>query len=250
MWQCVYGCSRLVGILPCSLLFFLPPFLYRLSFTEIVNQLNALSCLHGDDDDDEGVLKRARKATAKPAASSQGLFSPFFHLFHPVFLTLLMVLWTLCLLYTTNHYHYLIFLKSSSPLFLFFSLWFKPHIPWSSFTWYCDCVVVLQFILVHVVMCCTNCCEHIIWCSFFWFLFFVFFDSVAFPILLLQLVVNQTREMESKWNFHTQKRTERQKLRCFVFKLDLKWVWFPVELHIGSVVFSKLYLFHSGQKSH
>lgn len=140
--------------------------------------------------------------------------------------------------------------KSSSPLFLFFSLWFKPHIPWSSFTWYCDCVVVLQFILVHVVMCCTNCCEHIIWCSFFWFLFFVFFDSVAFPILLLQLVVNQTREMESKWNFHTQKRTERQKLRCFVFKLDLKWVWFPVELHIGSVVFSKLYLFHSGQKSH
>lgn len=82
----------MVGILPCSLLFFLPPFLYRLSFTEIVNQLNALSCLHGDDDDDEGVLKRARKATAKPAASSQGLFSPFFHLFHPVFLTLLMVL--------------------------------------------------------------------------------------------------------------------------------------------------------------
>ncbi|XP_030011246.1 EH domain-binding protein 1 isoform X6 [Sphaeramia orbicularis] len=42
--------------------------------TEIVNQLNALSCLHGDDDDD-GVLKRARKATAKPAASSQELIS-------------------------------------------------------------------------------------------------------------------------------------------------------------------------------
>lgn len=51
-----------------------------LSFAEIVNQLNALSCLHGDDDDDDGgVPKRARKATAKPAASSQGLFSPFFH---------------------------------------------------------------------------------------------------------------------------------------------------------------------------
>uniref|UniRef100_A0A087XA29 EH domain binding protein 1 n=1 Tax=Poecilia formosa TaxID=48698 RepID=A0A087XA29_POEFO len=32
--------------------------------TEIVNQLNALSCLHG-------IPKRARKATAKPAASSQ-----------------------------------------------------------------------------------------------------------------------------------------------------------------------------------
>lgn len=54
-----------------------------LLFTEIVNQLNALSCLHGDDDDDEGdggFLKRARKAAAKPAASSQGLCSPFFHL--------------------------------------------------------------------------------------------------------------------------------------------------------------------------
>lgn len=48
-----------------------------LSFAEIVNQLNALSCLHGDDDDDGGVPKRARKATAKPAASSQGLFSTF-----------------------------------------------------------------------------------------------------------------------------------------------------------------------------
>lgn len=43
-----------------------------LPFTEIVNQLNALSCLHGDDDDDDGFPKRARKA--KPAASSQGLF--------------------------------------------------------------------------------------------------------------------------------------------------------------------------------
>ncbi|CAJ1066668.1 EH domain-binding protein 1-like isoform X1 [Xyrichtys novacula] len=44
--------------------------------TEIVNQLNALSCLHGDDEDDDGgVLKRARKATAKPAASSQELIS-------------------------------------------------------------------------------------------------------------------------------------------------------------------------------
>ncbi|KAM9847599.1 EH domain-binding protein 1 [Aulostomus maculatus] len=44
--------------------------------TEIVNQLNALSCLHGDDDDDDGaVLKRARKATAKPAASSQELIN-------------------------------------------------------------------------------------------------------------------------------------------------------------------------------
>ncbi|XP_051276245.1 EH domain-binding protein 1 isoform X2 [Dicentrarchus labrax] len=42
--------------------------------TEIVNQLNALSCLHGDDDDDD-VLKRARKATAKPAASSQELIN-------------------------------------------------------------------------------------------------------------------------------------------------------------------------------
>uniref|UniRef100_A0A3P8RCE4 EH domain binding protein 1 n=1 Tax=Astatotilapia calliptera TaxID=8154 RepID=A0A3P8RCE4_ASTCA len=43
--------------------------------TEIVNQLNALSCLHGDDDDDGGVPKRARKATAKPAASSQELIN-------------------------------------------------------------------------------------------------------------------------------------------------------------------------------
>ncbi|XP_015244915.1 PREDICTED: EH domain-binding protein 1 isoform X2 [Cyprinodon variegatus] len=45
--------------------------------TEIVNQLNALSCLHGDDDDDDGVgiPKRASKATAKPAASSQELIN-------------------------------------------------------------------------------------------------------------------------------------------------------------------------------
>lgn len=53
-----------------------------LLFTEIVNQLNALSCLHGDEDDagDAGFLKQARKAAAKPAASSQGLCSSFFHL--------------------------------------------------------------------------------------------------------------------------------------------------------------------------
>ncbi|XP_069568974.1 EH domain-binding protein 1 isoform X2 [Brachyistius frenatus] len=44
--------------------------------TEIVNQLNALSCLDGDDDDDGGgVPKRAHKATAKPAASSQELIN-------------------------------------------------------------------------------------------------------------------------------------------------------------------------------
>ncbi|KAM9727829.1 EH domain-binding protein 1 isoform 2-T3 [Menidia menidia] len=44
--------------------------------TEIVNQLNALSCLHLEDDDgDGGVPKRARKATAKPAASSQELIN-------------------------------------------------------------------------------------------------------------------------------------------------------------------------------
>ncbi|XP_034753732.1 EH domain-binding protein 1 isoform X1 [Etheostoma cragini] len=43
--------------------------------TEIVNQLNALSCLHGDDDDDDDVLMRARKATAKPVASSQELIN-------------------------------------------------------------------------------------------------------------------------------------------------------------------------------
>ncbi|KAM8859456.1 LOW QUALITY PROTEIN: EH domain-binding protein 1 [Spinachia spinachia] len=42
--------------------------------TEIVNQLNALSCLH-DDDDEGGLLKRACKATAKPAASSQELIN-------------------------------------------------------------------------------------------------------------------------------------------------------------------------------
>ncbi|XP_015800473.1 EH domain-binding protein 1 isoform X6 [Nothobranchius furzeri] len=45
--------------------------------SEIVNQLNALSCLHGDDDDDGGggVTKQARKATARPAASSQELIN-------------------------------------------------------------------------------------------------------------------------------------------------------------------------------
>uniref|UniRef100_A0AAQ5YKH4 EH domain binding protein 1 n=1 Tax=Amphiprion ocellaris TaxID=80972 RepID=A0AAQ5YKH4_AMPOC len=45
--------------------------------TEIVNQLNALSCFYGDDDDDddEGVSKRTRKASAKPAASCQELIN-------------------------------------------------------------------------------------------------------------------------------------------------------------------------------
>ncbi|XP_061767309.1 EH domain-binding protein 1 isoform X2 [Nerophis ophidion] len=47
--------------------------------TEIVNQLNALSCLHDDDDDDDdgsgGVPWRARKAAAKPVASSQELIN-------------------------------------------------------------------------------------------------------------------------------------------------------------------------------
>lgn len=59
---------------PCSLLLFLPS-CSDLSFTEIVNQLNALSCFHGDDDgdDDEGVHKQTCKAKAKPAASTQGL---------------------------------------------------------------------------------------------------------------------------------------------------------------------------------
>lgn len=58
-----------------------------LLFTEIVNQLNALSCLHGDDDDDDdGFLKRAHKAAAKPAAFSKGLYSPFFLLSHPIIL--------------------------------------------------------------------------------------------------------------------------------------------------------------------
>uniref|UniRef100_A0A1A8KHL9 EH domain binding protein 1 n=2 Tax=Nothobranchius kuhntae TaxID=321403 RepID=A0A1A8KHL9_NOTKU len=45
--------------------------------SEIVNQLNALSCLHGDDDDGGGggVTKQERKATARPAASSQELIN-------------------------------------------------------------------------------------------------------------------------------------------------------------------------------
>lgn len=70
-------CVLSLGRLAHCYFSFLPSCM-ALLFTEIVNQLNALSCLHGDDDDDDGgVLKRARKAAAKPAASSQGLFSPF-----------------------------------------------------------------------------------------------------------------------------------------------------------------------------
>uniref|UniRef100_A0A1A8N265 EH domain binding protein 1 n=1 Tax=Nothobranchius pienaari TaxID=704102 RepID=A0A1A8N265_9TELE len=45
--------------------------------SEIVNQLNALSCLDDGNDDDGGggVTKQARKATARPAASSQELIN-------------------------------------------------------------------------------------------------------------------------------------------------------------------------------
>lgn len=82
--RCVYDVSTVGNnILPFSLLLSILLSCMALLFTEIVNQLNALSCLHGDDDDDDGdggFLKRARKAATKPAASSQGLCSPFFHL--------------------------------------------------------------------------------------------------------------------------------------------------------------------------
>ena len=54
---------------------------------------------------------------------------------------------------------------------------------------------------------CGDVLYKVLWTHQFVFILLVpilcFFDSVAFPVLLLQLVVNQTREMESKWNFHT-----------------------------------------------
>lgn len=141
MSERVCGCSRwvvLFCLVHCYSSFL--PSCMALSFTEIVNQLNALSCLHGDDDDDDdGVLKRARKATAKPAASSQGLFSPFFHLSHPVFLTLLSTSCEHCVpstlpFITSISFHMFIFLNpffSSFPLFWFLSLFGSnpPHPP-------------------------------------------------------------------------------------------------------------------------
>lgn len=138
------------------------PSCMALLFTEIVNQLNALSCLHGDDDDDDGFLKRARKAAAKPAASSQGLCSPFFHLLTPV---------SSCehwLLSTTIHCYnffpclfFLIHPFEGSPSF---------HRPL-----HCDVLWFYNLSLVHVVMCCTRCCKNS-WCLSIWFLHFVFWQ--------------------------------------------------------------------------
>lgn len=142
-----------------------------LSFTEIVNQLNALSCLHGDDDDDDGVLKRARKATAKPAASSQGLLSPFFHLFSPCYI----ILWTLCLLYTPLHHHHFFLFFLICPSLAVLSLCFLSTPSRSSFisvSWSCCGLIIYLGPCGDV-----PCCEHISRCSFFfWSLFFVFWQ--------------------------------------------------------------------------
>lgn len=123
------------------------PSCMALSFTEIVNQLNALSCLHGDDDDDDGggVLKRARKATAKPAASSQGLFSPFFTSL-PVFL---FFFHRLVNVVSPLHYHSLpqclsiyLFLILTFSAFLSFCFSFS-NPPILLLHWYCDGVMVM-----------------------------------------------------------------------------------------------------------
>lgn len=176
------------------------PSCMALSFTEIVNQLNALSCLHGDDDDD-GVLKRARKATAKPAATSQGLFSPFFLLSHPVFLTLLLSSCEHCvsfalLFITTFYFHIFIFLNLFFPAFLSLcfslSLTQPPHPP------------SLLYIGIVIVLWSYNLSWSVWWCAVQGIVntsvgvhpfgsYSLFFDSVASPILFLQLVVNQNR---------------------------------------------------------
>lgn len=113
-------------------------------------------------------------------------FSPFFHLSSPCVPDSRISLWILSPL----HYH-------SLPQFLTIYLFFlicpfpaSPSSPSPSLHWYCDRVVVLQFILVHVVMCSTRCCKQSVGVCPFGF-YSLFFDSVAFPIVLLQLVVNQ-----------------------------------------------------------
>lgn len=150
------------AVFPCSLLFFLPPCM-DLSFTEIVNQLNALSCLHGDDDDDDGgVHKRARKATAKPAASSQGLFFTFLSppsSCLPLFIYL-NDLWTVSDLDLTTHYHHFRLCIYSLVIHLFpifLKFWFSfplapPSHPttslnllWCLVLWSCCAHVILQF---------------------------------------------------------------------------------------------------------
>lgn len=96
-------------------------------------------------------------------------FSSFFHLSHPVFLTLVASC-AHCLLFTT------IRSRPFLSIYLFFLIcpFFQPpHHP--PLYWYCDRVVVLQFILVHMMMCCSRCHEHISWCLFFWILFFFLF---------------------------------------------------------------------------
>lgn len=218
VWLSFYG--MLFCLVHCYSSFL--PSCMALSFTEIVNQLNALSCLHGDDDDDDGVLKRARKATAKPAASSQGLFSPFFHLSHPLSSCEHCVTSTPPFI-TTVSVHIFFFLNPSfSSLFVSLSLWLKHPIP----------PILLDIGIVTVLwFCgftidpgpCGDVLYKVLWTHqlvlFLLVLILCFFDSVSFPIVLLQLVVNQTRYMVSKQTRLTPK-NRKTKLFCFLFQLE------------------------------
>lgn len=147
-----------------------------LLFTEIVNQLNALSCLHGDDDDagDGGFLKQARKAAAKPAASSQGLCSSFFHL-----LPCSRLFWASPPLHFCSFPRIFVFLNP-----FIFQLY--PHLPSPLF---CDGVKIHQW--------CAPCGDVLcnMWeCQLVFILLRVFFfwQLYGLPVLTLQPVVNQT----------------------------------------------------------
>lgn len=106
-------------------------------------------------------------------------FSPSFHPSHPVLPTLVSAReYCLC---TTIHCH------NFFPHIYFFLICPFPAFPSSpspSLHWYCDRVVVLQFVLAHVVMCCTSCCKQSIgvypfgsYCCFFLFCFFFTFSQ-------------------------------------------------------------------------
>lgn len=143
-------------------------------------------------------------------------FSSFFHLSHPVFLTLV-----------ASCAHWLLFTTIRSHPFLSIYLFFlicpffqPPHHP--PLYWYCDRVVVLQFILVHVMMCCSRCHQ----------LVFILLDPtlcfILFWFVFLQCCIppcfTAIGSEPSHLNLQTRRPVtleDKKKSCCLVFKLEL-----------------------------
>lgn len=169
--------------------------------------------------------------------------------FHLSFTSLILCSWLLfhqCVTSTlpfsiTISFNIFIFLNasfSSISLFLYLSLFDSnapsPDPPWH---WFCDCVLVMWS---------YNWSWSMWWCAVQGVVnpsvgvhpfgsYSLFFDSVAFSILFLQLVVNQIRKVVSKLTVltHTKKVSFSGRLNLFCFfKLELSVFLFSIELCI------------------